>query len=262
MVYVTFMGTGGAFSTGPRGNLALLIENGNFRMVIESGPLLVHQLAAAGLEARDIDHIFISHSHGDHSLGFPMLALHRNTHPKLLHVYGASSTLDSLRILCAASYQGLKLLRNNIYWYPLSEAGREKVFIAEDLTLTTDVVPHPAGVPTLAARWDFLKGPSITFATDTIPNPTTIDLARGSDLLIHDASYSATLQPDIVPGPTFHSTARQAGEVARQAGCSHLALVHLSPEIGDSSEVLIEEARAGTGLQVTIPVDGQRVPMR
>ncbi|MCJ7738780.1 MAG: MBL fold metallo-hydrolase [Anaerolineae bacterium] len=261
MVYVTFMGTGGAYSTGPRGNLALLVENGSFRMVIESGPLLVQQLAAAGLGAHDIDHIFISHSHGDHSLGFPMLALHRNAHPKLLHVYGAGSTLDSLHILCAASYQGLRLLRGNIYWHPLSGVSREKTFITEGLTLTTDAVPHPAGVPTLAARWDFQQGPSITFVTDTIPNPTTIDLARGSDLLIHDASYSATLQPDLLPGPTFHSTARQAGEVARQAGCSHLALVHLSPEIGESPEVLVEEARAGSDLQVTIPVDGQRMPV-
>ncbi len=41
MVYVTFMGTGDAYSTGPRGNLALLIENGGFRMVTAQGAVPV-----------------------------------------------------------------------------------------------------------------------------------------------------------------------------------------------------------------------------
>jgi len=262
MVYVTFMGTGGAFSTGPRGNLALLVENTGFRMVVEAGPLLVRQLASAGLSAMDIEHIFISHSHGDHTLGFPMLALHRNAHPKLLHVYGGSSTLDTLRILCATSYQGLRLLRGNIYWHSLSEKGREKTLIKEGITLTTDMMVHPAGVPTLAARWDFESGPSITFVTDTVPNPRTIDLAHGSDLLIHDSNYSATLQPNVVSAPTFHTTAKQAGEIARQAACSHLALVHLGPEIGESPEALAQEARAGTDLRVTVPIDGERIPVQ
>jgi len=259
MVYVTFLGTGAALSAGPRGNLLLLIESGGFRMMLESGPLVIQQLASVGLGALDIEHMFVSHSHGDHTLGFPMLALHRRNHHKLLHVYGGSSTLDTLRILCAASYSGLQLLRANTYWHPLSEDGRDRTFIQEGVTMTTDVVSHAPGTPTLAARWDFEGGPSVTFATDTIPTSAAVNLARGSNLLIHDSNYSAILQPNIDPARTYHSTARQAGEIARQASCPHLALVHLSSEVAGSADLLAAEARAGTELRVTVPNDGERI---
>jgi len=77
--------------------------------------------------------------------------------------------------------------------------------------------------------------------------------------LIHEASFSATLQPDADPAKHFHSTAKQAGEIARQAGCQRLALVHLGSEIGNHPEILTEEARAGTDLEVIVPQDGQEV---
>jgi ribonuclease Z len=123
------------------------------------------------------------------------------------------------------------------------------------------VVSHPPDTPTLAARWDFAEGLSVTFATDTLPSTATIDLARGSDLLIHESNYSAVLQPDIDPSAYFHSTAQQAGEVARQAGCPRLALVHLSPGIGDNPEALAGEARADTDLEVIVPEDGERLSL-
>jgi ribonuclease BN (tRNA processing enzyme) len=78
-------------------------------------------------------------------------------------------------------------------------------------------------------------------------------------LLIHEATFSAELQPDADPARHVHSTARQAGEVARQAGCPRLALVHIGPDISDYPEVLIEEARADTDLKVIVPEDGERI---
>ena len=121
----------------------------------------------------------------------------------------------------------------------------------------TAAVSHAPGVPTVGARWDFTGGPSITYITDTSYNAASIELARDSDLLIHEASYSAVLQPDADPTPTYHSTAQQAGQLARRAGCPRLALIHLGPEIGEQPEVLAEEARADTELQVLVPEDGE-----
>jgi ribonuclease BN (tRNA processing enzyme) len=65
------------------------------------------------------------------------------------------------------------------------------------------------------------------------------------------------LQPEANPAEYFHSTARQAGELARAAGCPRLALVHLGPDVGEHPDVLAEEARAGTSLQVIVPEDGE-----
>ena len=258
MVDVVFLGTGGAFSTGRRSPVALLIESGNFRMLVESGPMIVEQLARVNLHPADIRHLFVSHYHGDHTLGFPMLVLNRLTASTRLHVYAGHNTAATLEMLWALAFPCFGDERLKIDYHRLSERGLEERELATGVILSTTVVPHPPGVPTLAARWDF-EGTSVTLATDTMPNALTLELARGSDLLIHEASFSATLQPDANPGEHFHSTAQQAGEIARRAGCPRLALVHMGPEIGEHPEVLIEEAQAATDLEVIVPEDGEHV---
>ena len=257
MAKVVFLGTGGAFSAGRRSNLALLIEASGFRMLVETGPVIMEQLARANIQATEIERLFVSHSHGDHVLGFPMLALNRLQASNQLHVYAGPNTIATLQILNTLTFSGLKLAHTNIHWHELSEQGPDEIELAAGVTLRTAVLDHPPGVPTLAARWDFVGGPSITFATDTRSCDAAVELARGSDLLIHEASLSAVLQPDEDPGAYFHSSAQQAGQIARQAGCPRLALVHLGPEISEHPDVLAEEARAGADLQVVVPEDGE-----
>jgi ribonuclease BN (tRNA processing enzyme) len=89
-----------------------------------------------------------------------------------------------------------------------------------------------------------------------------VDLARDCDLLIHESNFSAVLQPDLDISEYCHSTAQQAGELARQAACPRLALVHLGPEISEFPDALADEARAGTDLDVIVPEDGERVRVR
>ena len=257
MVEVTFLGTGGAFSAGRRSNLALLIEGSDSHMLVEAGPAIMGQLARANIPGAEIERIFVTHSHGDHTLGFPILALNRLGASSPLRVYAGGNTIATLKKLCTLAYPNFAH-RFNLRWHELSEEGAGGVGLAPGVTLRTAVVPHPRGVPTLAARWD-LGGQSITLATDTFPCDATAELARGSDLLIHEASFSAALQPDADPAAHFHSTARGAGEVARQAGCPRLALVHLGPRVSEHPDVLIEEARAGTDLQVIVPEDGEHI---
>jgi len=261
MVDVVFLGTGGAFSARRRSNPGLLIETPDFRMLIEAGPTIMQQLARVNLKATEIERLFVSHSHGDHTLGFPMLALNRRGASTSLHIYAGLNTIATLQMLCTLTLRGVRPYRLNFCWHELSEKGLDEKKLTPGVTLRTAVVPHPPGVPTLAARWDFAGGPSVTFVTDTIPSATTVELARDSNLLIHEASYSAVLQPDADPAANYHSTAQQAGEIARQAGCPRLALVHVGLEIGEHPEVLAEEARAGTDLQVLAPEDGERLSM-
>lgn len=259
MVEIVFLGTGGAFSSERRGNVALLIEAGGFRMLVEAGPEVVRQLARINLQPADIERLFVSHSHGDHALGFPMLVLGRLKAASRLHVYAGRNTLATLNMLWTLAYADFDSHYLKCDWHRLSECGTSETELARGVTLRTVVVPHPPGVQTLAARWDFAEGTSFTFATDTTANADTIELARGCDLLIHEASYSDVLEPDNDPAVHFHSSAQQAGEVARQADCPRLALVHFGPEIGDYPDVLAEEARAGTDLQVIVPEDGETI---
>jgi ribonuclease BN (tRNA processing enzyme) len=221
--------------------------------------MVMQQLSRVGLRGSDIDRLFVSHAHGDHVLGFPMLALNRLRAPDPLHVYAGASTIASLRILSALAFSSIHPDEFKLHWHSLSEEGPDEMDLPMGVKLRTAVPDYPPDVPTLAARWDFDNGPSVTFVTDTRPGDVSVELARGSDLLIHEASFSALLEPEADPGEHYHSSAEQAGAVARQAGCRRLALVHLGPEIGEHPEVLIEEARAGTDLEVIVPDDGQRL---
>jgi ribonuclease Z len=256
---VLFLGTGGAFSSQRRGNPAVLIEEGDFRMLVEAGPMIMAQLALVGLDAADVEMVFISHSHGDHTLGFPMLALNRMDAPGPLRVYAGLDTAASLRLLCILAFRGLSLDRFGLHWQELSEETEDRKALGSSVVLRTAVMPHPPGVPTLAARWDFGGERSVTYVTDTYANPTAVELAQGSDLLVHEASFSATLEPESDPSETYHATAQQAGEIARAAGCRRLALIHLGRSIGNRVDALVAEAQAGTDLQVIVPEDGQRI---
>lgn len=261
MADVTFLGTGGAFSAGRRSNLALLIEGSGTRMLVEAGPMVMAQLAQNGFRAADIDRVFVTHAHGDHVLGFPMLTLNRLRSPSTLHVYAGHSTIATLQMLGTLTFSSLKVHRLNLRWHGLSESGDDELVLSSGVTMRTSVIDHPPGVPTLGARWSFDDGISVAFVTDTRPCDASVELARGCDLLIHEASFSAKLQPDEDPAAHCHSTAEQAGEIARRAGCPQLALVHMGPEIGEQPDVLAEEARAGTDLTVIVPEDGERVSL-
>jgi ribonuclease Z len=261
MVSVTFLGTGGAFSSGRRTNLALLVEGPDFRMLVETGPMIIEQLNRVNLKATDIDRLFVTHAHGDHVLGFPMLALNRLQATTPLHVYAGLSTIASLRILCALVFSSVGPGRLDLEWHTLSEEDSDETDVPMGVELRTVVVDHPPDVPTLGARWDFDGGPSVTLITDTRPTEVGVELAQGCDLLVHEASFSTVLEPEANAGNHYHSTAKQAGDLARQAGCARLALVHLGSEIGEHPDVLIEEARAGTDLEVIVPEDGQRLPV-
>jgi ribonuclease Z len=259
MYEIVFLGTAGAFPTKRRDCSGLLIEAPDFLMLVEASPGIVQRLVRIGVLPADIKRLFVSHSHGDHTLGFPMLVLNRIKAATRLQVYAAQDTISTLQMLWTLAYADFDSNYLKCDWHRLSDRRQDEVEVAPGVTLRTVVVPYPPGATTLAARWDFADGPSVTFVTDTIPNTATIQLAQGSDLLIHESQYSAVLQPDADPGMHFHSTARQAGEIARQADCPRLALVHLGPEIGDHPDVLVEEARAETDLEVIVPEDGERI---
>jgi ribonuclease BN (tRNA processing enzyme) len=94
-------------------------------------------------------------------------------------------------------------------------------------------VHHPPVVPALAYRFD---GPdrSIVFSGDTDKSDALVQLARGADVLVHEAMYlsvvdrlaATTLKAHLIAS---HTVAEDVGRVAAAAGVKTLVLSHLVP---------------------------------
>ncbi|HWS88598.1 MAG TPA: ribonuclease Z [Pyrinomonadaceae bacterium] len=91
-----------------------------------------------------------------------------------------------------------------------------------------------------------LKGRSVVYCTDTIYCRPAVELARGADLLIHEATFAEADEGLAVR--STHSTASMAGRVAREAGARRLVITHISPRYFPGNETgpeeLLKEAQA------------------
>jgi ribonuclease Z len=84
-------------------------------------------------------------------------------------------------------------------------------------------------------------GKAIAYCTDTRPFAGTVELARGVDLMIHEATYTDDLASEA--RDYGHSTAAQAAQIAGAAEARRLLITHFSTRYPDVAP-LYEEARA------------------
>ena len=89
-------------------------------------------------------------------------------------------------------------------------------------------------------------GNSVVYCTDTTFREAAVDLAKGADLLIHEATFAHGEAAMAIQRQ--HSTSTMAAQTALAAGVRQLALTHLSPRYvpGNpiTAEDLLLEARA------------------
>lgn len=131
---------------------------------------------------------------------------------------------------------GLPHLRRDMfdfYGIPLSQINNIKLG-ADWTTADGEVVPNSRLVkPADAPR-------SYAYCTDTKYIPTLHELVKGVDTLYHESTYG---EDNILQAEKYyHSTARQAAMVAREAGVGKLLLGHYSSRYDDEN-VLLNEAK-------------------
>ncbi|MEO1132897.1 MAG: ribonuclease Z, partial [Cyanobacteria bacterium J06639_1] len=82
-------------------------------------------------------------------------------------------------------------------------------------------------------------GRILTYCTDTIFCRNAIDLARGADLLIHEATF-ATRDLHLAKRAK-HSTAAMAAQVAFEAKAETLMMTHFSPRYAPDAEITLDD---------------------
>ena len=113
------------------------------------------------------------------------------------------------------------LIRDMIDFYQIPIHLLPSIKAGEDfVTADGDVIPNhrltrPADPPKRYA-----------YCSDTAYNPSIIPIIEGVDLLYHEATFAE--QDANRAEETFHSTARQAAEIARMAGVKRLVIGHYS----------------------------------
>jgi ribonuclease Z len=100
-------------------------------------------------------------------------------------------------------------------------------------------------------------GRTIVLTGDTRPSDSTVEMARGADLLIHEATFGDEEAARAVE--TGHSTAREAAGVAQRAGVRQLVLTHFSARYSRDGSDLLREAREAWPGEIALARDGMNV---
>jgi phosphoribosyl 1,2-cyclic phosphodiesterase len=255
-VKVTIWGSRGSIaSPGPEtlvhgGNTSCVsVESDAAICILDAGTGLRHAGHRFADDPRPV-HVLITHLHMDHILGLgffrPLFQPGRD-----VHIWGPPSTTQDLRIRLSR-YLSPPLfpvrIRDLASQVQLGDAPAEPWNIDGIQVCATPVI-HPG--PTLGYR---LEGPSCSMAylpdhepaLGGIDGPTWtsgFDLARGVDVLVHDAQYSAAEYEGRVGWG--HSSVEHAAAFADLVGADRLVLFHHDPDHDDAAvEHLEATARA------------------
>ena len=282
---VHILGCGSALPTTRHNASSQVVRIGNKQFMIDCGEGTQLQLRREHVHFSFINHIFISHLHGDHCFGLigfiSTLGLLGRTAP--LHIY-ADAMLEKIMQPQLAFF--CKDMKYPIFFHSIDATRHAVIF--EDNTITVESLPlkhripccgflfrekpkkrHLLGdavafynIPTYK-RQEIKNGadyitpegktipnsrltreadPSRSYAycSDTLPCPGNCAGLNGVDLLYHEATFAESEQERAAI--TFHSTARQAATIAKEAGVKRLVIGHFSSRYDDET-LLLDEAR-------------------
>ena len=224
MAELLLLGTGASLADGSREPTMLAVRGAAGTVLIDCGSNPVRQLQRLAVPLATIDRLILTHSHPDHTSGFPLLVemlwLAHRTQP--LPVHGPPDTVDLARRVFAqwdtSQWTGLF----ELVWHPVPM--EQNAPVAETPEFEITAAPGSHSVPVIGLRIrDKQGGGTMAYSADGEPSAGVRGLARGVDLLVHEATGA-------YPG---HSTAEGAAQLARAAGARRLVLVHLAPLAND-----------------------------
>ncbi|WP_202872190.1 ribonuclease Z [Kribbella soli] len=295
------LGTGSQVPSRERTQNGYFLRWDDEGFLFDPGEGTQRQMIYAGLAARAITRLCVTHFHGDHCLGVPgvvqRLSLDDVPHPVRAH-YPASGQTYFTRLRYAASFfERAELLEEPIeedgllsvgsfgqLWarrleHPIESFGYQLIepdgrrMLPDKLAAYGVTGPdvgrlHRAGSLDLGDRTvhvddvsELRPGQRFAFIMDTRLCENVLRLADGADLLVIESTY---LSSEAELARRFgHLTARQAARVAAECGVRKLVLTHFSQRYLEP-ERFYEEAAAEFSGEIVVASDLSRlsVPAR
>jgi ribonuclease BN (tRNA processing enzyme) len=245
---LVLLGTAGGPRPRPtRGSPSQVIVINDAAYVIDCGNGVARQLVSAGIPLRTIRHVFVTHHHSDHNADYGTLLLIAWTGglqtvvdtwgpPPIVKMTEAFFEMSATDITARIADEKRPPLRPLVHAHELREAGR--VFEDANVKITAAVVHHPPMSPAFAYRFDAADR-SIVISGDTARSDALVALARGADVLVHEAMIPSAVDRLVANVPnapdlkrsilSHHTSAEDAGRVAQAAAVKTLVLSHLIP---------------------------------
>src|SRR5919197_1239793 len=225
--------------TAKRAPTALLVRRGGERLLVDCAEGTQRQLLRSTVGLVELPEVFLTHYHADHYLGLPGMlktfAVRGRTLP--ITIYGPPGLRDLFVAL-------RRIFGRLTYPYELVELRPGDVLERGDYRLATFPVAHGVSALGYALVEAPRPGRTIVIAGDTAPAREIVDVARGADLLVHEATFCEEERDRAAE--TLHSTAAGAAEIARAAEVRLLALTHVSnryfgPEVAREAREIFPE---------------------
>jgi ribonuclease BN (tRNA processing enzyme) len=259
---ITLGTSGGPIATVGRAQSSnLLVVNGAL-YVIDAGPGVTRRLTRAGIRIRDIDNIFITHEHGDHTGGLAELlsAEYDSNRTKPVNIYGPPGTETVVK--GATQYLTISSeirISGGTKSIPIAQilfahdVGTGAVYQDANVKVTAVENTHfhfPPGSPaygkykSYAYRFE-ASDRVVVFTGDTGPSAAVTELARGADLLVSEVdSVEENVARQIKTGlwqlrtpdeqTSFirhdieeHLSPDEVGKMAERAGVKTVVLSHI-----------------------------------
>jgi len=276
---ITLGTAGGPMQNPQRAQPAHVLMNGDRPILIDCGEGAMGQLKRAGIEYRDVHHIFLTHHHFDHigslyaCLGLNMMTQRREP----LHIYGPAGTQAIVDRLCAAcdvpnaigfGVPGQQLPHPRDFVEVTEIAPGDEVTLdglkmtcCENTHYRTEDQFDEDGYHSLSLRFD-LEDRSVVFTGDTGPCDALVTLSQGADLIVGEM-----MDLDITMGriramnqgmpeeriemikshlSKHHINAEDLANLAKAAGAKEVVAVHFPPGIAtpDTAQGYVDRVAA------------------
>lgn len=282
---VTIVGSGSAIPTLQRAATSQVVQYNGTTILLDCAEGTQIQLKKLKISIMRIDHVFISHLHGDHYFGLIGLinTLHLIGRTNPLTIFGPPELIDIINLQLKASDTKL---RYTIHFNALQPDGKQLIFEDKNLRYYSFPVIHriptwgflfeeketerqidplfvaqqKLDIPTIKAiksGSDYTDGDgntvannlitfpldkrrSYAFCTDTSFDERLATYFTGVSMLYYEATFMHHLAD--TAAETFHSTSKQAAQMALIANAEKLLIGHFSSRYTDLQPIL-EESR-------------------